>query len=98
MERFDKFLGVDVFNILKRRGNEWKILAISVEAMAIFQERCDMIRSKNVTDMTYPHQWRIPRYTMYTGGITNFGGLNTLMKCVSSLKKILRFLNVSPTN
>ena len=38
-----------------------------------------------------PYQWRILRYTVYTGGIPNSGGLKTLMKCVSSQKKVLRF-------
>ena len=44
------------------------------------------------------HQWQILRYTAYTGAIPDFGGLKTLMKCVCSKKKVLRFLNVSPTN
>ena len=44
------------------------------------------------------YQWRILRYTAHTGDIPNFGRLKTLMKCVSSQKKVLIFLNVSPTN
>ena len=39
----------------------------------------------------HTNQWRILRYTAYTGGIPNFGGLKTLMNCVSSQKKVIRF-------
>ena len=40
-------------------------------------------------DVEQSDHWRILRYTADTGGIPNFARLKTLMKCVSSQKKML---------
>ena len=81
----------------------WKCFRITGEDIVIFcvlQQPVFISMSNNLKDRYEQcvRLWRILRYTAYTGGIPNFGGLKTLMKCVSSQKKVLIFLNVSPTN
>ena len=46
----------------------------------------------------YNGQWRILRYTAYTGGIPNFGGLKNIDEMCFFAKESIKILNVSPTN